>query len=265
MGLGELRIDPLQVIFLALIQGITEFLPISSSGHLILAARAMGWEDQGLSFDIAVHGGSLTALALYFRRELAGFGASVTRLSWDPNTELLAKVAVAAAPIALAGWLIQPYVETALRDVGVVAAAIIGFAIALWWADRRRGTGGLASVTFAQAALIGVAQTAALIPGASRAGVTITAALLLGLSRQGAARFSFLLAMPTIAGALLLAALDPATWQAEAWPSLALGFAIAGVSAYACIAAFVALVNRTGMTPYVLYRLALGLALLTLW
>ena len=209
MGLGELRIDPLQVIFLALIQGITEFLPISSSGHLILAARAMGWEDQGLSFDIAVHGGSLTALVLYFRRELAGFGASVARLSWDSNVDLLAKVAVAAAPIALAGWLIQPFAETALRDVGVVAAAIIGFAIALWWADRRRGTGDLASVTFAQAALIGVAQTAALIPGASRAGVTITAALLLGLSRQGAARFSFLLAMPTIAGALLLAALDP--------------------------------------------------------
>ena len=250
---------------MALVQGITEFLPISSSGHLILASRGMGWDDQGLAFDIAVHGGSLTALVLYFRRELAGFGASAMRLRWDPNVDLLAKVAVATAPIALAGWLIRPLAETALRDVGVVAAATIGFAVVLWWADRRRGAKDLASVTFAQAVLIGVAQTAALIPGASRAGVTISAALLLGLSRHGAARFSFLLAMPTIAGAMLLAAFDPQTWQAEAWPSLALGFAVAGCSAYACIAAFVALVNRTGMTPYVLYRLALGFALLTLW
>lgn len=246
-------------------QGVTEFLPISSSGHLILAARAMGWQDQGLAFDVAVHGGSLTALAVYFRRELASFGASVAQLKWDANVELLAKVALASAPIALAGWLIQPLAETTLRDVGVVAAATIAFGIALWWADRKGGAAGLTSLTFAQAALIGVAQTAALIPGASRAGVTITAALLLGLSRQGAARFSFLLAMPTIAGAMLLALLEPGTSLRGQWPGLALGFAVAGCAAYACISAFVALVQRTGMTPYVVYRIALGLALLTLW
>ena len=256
----------MHVICLALIQGVTEFLPISSSAHLILAAKAMGWQDQGLAFDIAVHGGSLAALALYFRRELAGFGASAARLRWDANAQLMAKVAVAALPIAVAGWLIEPFAETALRSVGVVAAATIGFGIVLWWADRRGGGDrDEASVTFAQAALIGLAQAAALIPGASRSGVTITAALLLGLSRPSAARFSFLLALPTIGGAVLLAALEPATWQAQAWPSLALGFVVAGVAAYACMAAFVALVNRTGMTPYVVYRLALGAFLLAFW
>ena len=225
----------------------------------------MGWEDQGLAFDIAVHGGSLTALMLYFRRELTAFGASAVRGRWDANAELMAKVAIAAVPIALVGWLVAPLAKTTLRDVGVVAGATIGFGIVLWWADRRSGAGGETAVTFRQAAIIGVAQAAALIPGASRAGVTITAALLLGLSRQGAARFSFLLAMPTVGGAMLLMALDAATWQDEAWQWLALGFAVAGVAAYACMAAFIALVNRTGMAPYVLYRLALGLCLLALW
>ena len=259
----EPRIDLLQVVVLALIQGITEFLPISSSAHLILAAKAFGWPDQGLAFDVAVHGGAFLALAVYFRRELGGMALSAMRRRRDDNTALLAKVAVATVPIAVAGWLLKPLVETTLRQTAVIGTATIAFGVALWWADRRPTTGrDAASLTLAEAALIGLAQAAALVPGASRAGVTITAALLLGLSREGASRFSFLLAMPAIAGAgvLTMAQAPTAAWQHL--QALGLGFVVAALSAYACIAAFIALVRRTGMTPYVLYRLGLGTALL---
>lgn len=262
-GAKEPRIDLLQVVVLALIQGITEFLPISSSAHLILAAKAFGWEDQGLAFDVAVHGGTLLALVAYFRHELSDMALSALRRRRDDNTALLAKVAVATVPIAIAGWLIRPLAETVLRETAVIGAATIAFGVALWWADRRPTPRRDAmSLTFAEAALIGLAQATALVPGASRAGVTITAALLLGLSREGASRFSFLLAMPAIAGAgvLTIAQAPPAAWE-HVLP-LALGFVIAALSAYACIAAFISLVQRTGMTPYVLYRLALGAALL---
>ena len=260
--------DLLQVLVLALIQGVTEFLPISSSAHLILASRVAGWPDQGLAFDTAVHLGSLLAVLAYFRRELATFADGLVHLRHDAATQLLSKVVVATLPVAAAGLLFKPWIESEARTVGVIAATTIGFAVALWWADRHSGRNRSApgrdehSVTFAQAALIGVAQAVALIPGTSRAGITITAALLLGLSREGSARFSFLLAIPTIAGAALLSAIDAtATGEALPWQDLATGFTVSAISAYACIATFVALLNRTGMMPYVLYRIALGLVL----
>ncbi len=256
--------DLLQVLVLALIQGVTEFLPISSSAHLILASRVAGWPDQGLAFDTAVHLGSLVAVLAYFRRELGAFADSALHLRRDSATTLLAKVMVATVPVVVAGFLFKPWIESELRATGVIAATTMGFGLALWWADRRAGSGGNEySATFAKAALIGAAQAVALIPGTSRAGITITAALLLGLSRQGAARFSFLLAIPAIAGAALLSGMDAtAGGPALPWADLATGFTVSAVSAYACIAAFVALVNRTGMTPYVLYRIALGLVLI---
>ena len=262
----SLAIDPLQVVVLALVQGLTEFLPISSSAHLILVAKAFGWPDQGLRFDVAVHAGALLALAFYLRRELGGMAWSVARLRRDANTALLAKAALATLPIAVAGWLLKPLAETTLRAPNVIGVATIAFALALWWADRRaaRSAPGrdAACLTFAEAALIGLAQAAALVPGASRAGVTITAALLLGLSREGAARFSFLLALPAIGGAGVLAVAQAPPAGAADWGALAIGFAVAAASAYACIAAFIKLVNRTGMAPYAIYRLALGALLL---
>ena len=256
--------DLLQVVVLAIVQGVTEFLPISSSAHLVLVSHLAGWPDQGLAFDTAVHLGSLVAVLVYFRRELAGIADSTMHLRRDASTALLGRLAVATVPVVVAGALFKPWIETELRSTDVIASATIAFALALWWADRRRGAErDEHALTVSQAALIGVAQAMALVPGTSRAGITITAALLLGLSRQGAARFSFLLAIPAIAGAALLSAADAATGgNAPAWDDLALGFALSGLCAYGCIAGFIALVHRTGMTPYVLYRIALGALLL---
>ena len=256
--------DLTQVIVLALIQGITEFLPISSSAHLILPAQLNDWPDQGLLFDVAVHLGSLTAVIIYFRSELTRFADDAFRLRASASTALLSKVAIATIPAAIAGLLFKPFIESELRTVGVVAVTTIAFAIPLWWADRGvTSTRDEYALSYPQAAIIGLAQALALVPGVSRSGITITAALLVGLGREGSARFSFLLAIPTIAGAALLAAVDARiATEVVAWTDLGLGFAVSAVAAYACIAVFVALVNRTGMTPYVIYRLVLGTVLL---
>ncbi len=257
-------VDLTQVIVLALIQGVTEFLPISSSAHLILPAQLTDWPDQGLAFDVAVHLGSLTAVVVYFRDELMRFASEAFRLRAGASATLLSKVAVATIPAVIAGLLFKPFVESELRTVGVIAVTTIAFAIPLWWADR-----GVAStrdehaLSYPQASVIGLAQALALVPGVSRSGITITAALLIGLGRQGAARFSFLLAIPTIAGAALLSAVDARHAPAVLpWVDLGVGFAVSAAAAYGCIAVFVALVNRTGMTPYVIYRLVLGAVLL---
>ena len=257
-------VDLPQVIVLALIQGITEFLPISSSAHLILPAELTAWPDQGLRFDVAVHLGTLTAVIVYFREELMGFATEAFRLRAGSSTRLLSRVAIATVPAALAGLLFKPFVESELRTVVVIAVATMAFAIPLWWADRRAtSTRDEHALSYGQAAVIGLAQAMALVPGVSRSGVTITAALLVGLGRRGASRFSFLLAIPTIAGAALLTAVDARTApEVVPWTYLGLGFAVSAIAAYVCIRAFVALVNRTGMTPYVVYRLALGAVLL---
>lgn len=262
----ETSISLLQIVVLALIQGITEFLPVSSSAHLILPAALTDWPDQGLAFDVAVHFGTLLAVVAYFRRDLAGFARSGAALAverrWDANLDLLAKVAIATVPVALAGLLFKTAVETHLRSTTVIATATIAFGIALLLADRRRDAA--TSPTYLQAALIGLAQAAALIPGTSRSAVTIAAALALGLSRHGAARFSFLLAIPAIAGATMYTAIDAGAAMPLPWIDLGLGFAIAALAAFACIAAFIRLVERIGMMPFVVYRVILGIALLIL-
>ena len=254
-----------QVVVLALIQGVTEFLPVSSSAHLVLPSALTDWPDQGLAFDVAVHCGALVAVLCYFRRELGGFAASgwglLARREWDANTDLLAKVALASVPVALAGAAFAPLVEENLRSVAVIAGSTIAFGLALWWADQRRGGESTPSApSYLQALLIGLAQAVAIVPGASRSGVTIAAALALGLGRVAAARFAFLLAIPAIAGAAVLMAAQSGA-PTVPWPMLALGFALAAASALCCMTAFVRFVEHTGMTPYVIYRLLLGLVL----
>ena len=257
--------DWLQLIALALVQGITEFLPISSSAHLVLPALLSDWPDQGLAFDVAVHVGTLTAVCAYYRKELtdlAGGGLGlIAGRGPSEASELLLKLAAATLPIAILGFLLKSWVETELRSVLVIALATIVFGLALWWADTQRGSG--SKVSWLQALLIGAAQVLALIPGTSRSGITITAALLLGLSRSTAARFAFLLSIPTIAAAGLLYAIDLAQARAPApWADLLIGCGLAGAAAFTCIHLFVTLVERTGMLPYVIYRLALGTVLL---
>lgn len=257
----------LQIITLALVQGITEFLPISSSAHLILVAQFGGWGDQGLAFDVAVHLGTLSAVCLYFRADLTGYLHSSLGVlqgkGADAQFQELLKVSFATLPVVVAGFLFKDSVEGSLRSLTTIAWATIIFGLVLALADRFRGE--KINITWLQALLIGLAQVLALIPGTSRSGITISAALLLGLSRTSAARFSFLLSIPTIAGAALLTTVDLlAAPESARWLDLFLSAALSGISAYLCISAFIALVERTGMLPYVIYRLLLGCGLFVL-
>ena len=263
------EMDWLQIVVLALVQGITEFLPISSSAHLVLPAQLTAWPDQGLAFDVGVHFGSLLAVVLYFRARLMTLAGAA--LSWpsarrySPEIDEILKLAVATVPVVIAGLVFKDFIAAELRTVAVIATTTIVFALALLLADRSPGT--RTSISWRDAGLIGLAQVIALIPGTSRSGITITAALLLGLSRTSAASFSFLLAIPTIAGAQLLLMVDLAGETAQPrWGELLGGAALAGLAAYSCIHFFLALVERTGMLPYVIYRLLLGTVLfLLLW
>ena len=266
----------LQVIVLALVQGITEFLPVSSSAHLVLPAQLTSWPDQGLAFDVAVHFGTLVAVLAYFRKDLlsmlwafgqapAVYAARSSEVPSNAETEQVAqgivqllKLGLATIPVVIIGFLGKDFIQDNLRTVPVIATTTMLFGAALWYADRRPTTN--TTITWQAAAIIGLAQSIALIPGTSRSGITITAALLLGLSRVEAAKFSFLLAIPTIAGAQLLLSLDLAAGNLDTdLAKVAAGAALAGVSAYLGIHYFMQLVERTGMLPYVLYRLVLGL------
>ena len=254
--------DVLHAFILGLVQGLTEFLPVSSSAHLILLPELLGWADQGLLYDLAAHFGSLLALLLYFRQDLARMGAGwVASFTTGRNreAELVWLLLVATIPICLAGLLFHQAIEH-LRDPLVIAAATALFGLLLWWADHNsRRERDLHGLGVRDAILIGLFQALAMIPGASRAGITITAGLLLGLNRKAAGRFSFLLAIPTILLAsgyeLLNASLSAATVE---WATLFTVGAVSFISAYLTIHWFLKLVERTGMLPYVIYRLALG-------
>ena len=256
----------LQIVVLAVIQGVTEFLPISSSAHLILPAQLADWPDQGLAFDTAVHLGTLAAAMLHFRRDLAAFGRSglvfLTQRRRNDDFDSLARIGVATLPIVVVGGLFADEIETHLRSTTVIAIATIVFGLALWWADRANAErpARVSTPTVWQALWIGCAQAVALIPGTSRAGITIAAALALGLGRTAALRFSFLLAIPAIAAASLLMAVTAE--DTLPWFAFATGFVVAGLCAWVCIEAFMRLVERIGMVPFAIYRLVLGAALL---
>ena len=259
-----------QIIVLALIQGVTEFLPISSSAHLILPVHLLGWPDQGLPFDIAVHAGTLFAVLVYFRGDLKQFiHASVDALmdrGFSEHTHLLGKLALATIPIMIVGYVLKPTIETELRSLTVIALATIGFGLLLGLADRRsHNRTELTGLRYREALFIGAMQVLALIPGTSRSGITITAALLLGLNRIHAARFSFLLSIPAIGGAGILAMRDVSVTNVDMnWFNFALGMGVSGVTAYFCITMFLHLINRSSLMPYVIYRVVLGTFLLTL-
>lgn len=258
----------LQSIFLALIQGITEFLPISSSAHLILPKEILSWPDQGLAFDVAVHVGSLVAVISYFRKDVANLIVGWFAFFKPGNQNADGKTAwcilVATLPAALAGLLLGDFIEEYLRSIKVIAATTIIFGLALWWADVSSGNKKqLKDMTLKLAITIGIAQAVALIPGTSRSGITITAALLLGFTRIDAARFSFLLAIPVILLSGAYMSLQLASQQI-AWIPLITGIVVSGISAYLCIHFFLGFINRIGMLPFVIYRLVLGVVLLLL-
>ncbi len=258
----------IQIIVLALIQGLTEFLPVSSSAHLILGSKVLGWPDQGLVFDVATHLGTLVAVFIYFRHDLmdmakAWLGPAASE-SDRQHRAMAVYLALASIPALLVGALAHDAVEFYLRDIRVIAWTTIGFGLLLWIADVRGAREvELEQINLRSALLIGLAQALALIPGTSRSGVTITAGRFLGLTSDAAARFSFLLAIPIIGAAGSYGVLRVIMGEANIdWLQLVLATAISAVAGWVCIAAFLALLKRVGLMPFVIYRLVLGLVLL---
>jgi undecaprenyl-diphosphatase len=260
----------LHAVVLALIQAVTEFLPISSSAHLILVPYLMGWPDQGLSFDIATNTGTMLAVVAYFRRDLldlaAGFAGRAVTIEGMPPVRFALALAVGTVPAAIVGLLIHGWVETVARDPRILATTLVVFGLALLAADlfgRRRRD--LASLGLGDALVIGLAQAVALVPGTSRSGITITAALALGFRRPAAARFSFLLAIPV---GVLAAGYDgfkmvtgARTTATELIP-MAAAVAVSAVAGYLVIGWLLAWLQRQTLSLFVVYRLALGATLL---
>lgn len=277
----------LRALVLGLLQGLTEFLPISSAAHLILLPRLLGWPDQGLVFDIAANTGTLLAVLVYFRRDLAqqvlagwrgwrSFSTlAATPTAPPPNegevdaTRLGPWLALGTLPVAVGGLLLAGWVGTRGRDPQLIAWTTLGFGLLLLAADRRAASPGrdLQVLRWRDALWIGVAQALALVPGVSRSGITITAALFAGMSRASAARASFLLAIPV---GLLVAAKDGLDLvqgeipRADLLP-LAIVTVVSAVAGYAVIALLLRFLRERSLMVFVAYRLALGAALLLLF
>ncbi len=259
------------ILALAILQGLTEFLPISSSAHLILLPIIAGWQDQGLAFDVAVHVGTLSAVIFYFRKTLKtliyDWSQSIILRKQSGDSYLAWAVLLATIPAGLAGLLLNDLVDTYLRSPVVIATTTIGFGLLLGWADwygKRQRT--LNHLNWKDILYIGIAQAISLIPGTSRSGITMTAGLMLGLDRQAAAQFSFLLSIPIIflAGGWIIVKLINSALPIE-WSVLAYGALFSAISAYLCIYFFMKLINQIGMLPFVIYRLILGCILLVLF
>lgn len=261
-----------QAAVLGMVQGITEFLPISSSAHLILTSQMLGWGDQGIHFDMAANTGSLGAVIVVFRKELSGLVRawlrSLRRGIGDSNEAILAwQLSAATIPVAIVGPLLQGFVADRGRNPGLIAATTVGFAVLLGLADRRARVddGGLEGMTFRQAMAVGLAQAMAIIPGTSRSGVTMTAGMAVGMSRPQAAHFSFLLAVPV---GLLVAGKDLVDVVGGGaigdWAVLTVGFVVSGVSAFFSIRWLLEWVRRQNMGVFVVYRLILSLYVLGL-
>ncbi len=261
-----------QALVLGLVQGATEFLPVSSSGHLILVPYALGWPDQGLAFDAVMHLGTLAALVAYFRLELVAILASVGGGAGGHGSRRLALLLIAATiPGGIAGVLFDRLIEVHLRLPIVVGLSTLVWAVVMLAADRLAAARpahpeGERSVGWRQGLLVGCAQAVALIPGTSRSGITISAGLLGGLDRSTAARFAFLLGIPITAGAGALKALHLAKIgvpPADRGP-LVVALLASFVAGWAAVWFLVNYLRRNSLTPFVAYRIALGLILLTL-
>lgn len=260
----------LNIAVLSLVQGITEFLPISSSGHLVLVPALTGWPDQGLAIDAAVHVGTLGAVALYFWRDLVRMLVGLLGLATgrggggSAGAAMALHLIIATIPVVVVGFLLRDVIETRFRAVAIIAWATIGFGLLLLVADRlgltRRR---LDTLGLSDAAVIGIAQVLALIPGTSRSGITMTAARMLGYGREDAARFSMLLSIPVIAGAGVLIGIElHAAGDVQLGMTAALAALLAFVTALLAIAFLMRWLRTASFTPFVVYRIALGGALL---
>lgn len=256
----------IQIIVLSLIQGLTEFLPVSSSAHLILGSKVFDWPDQGLVFDVATHLGTLFAALVYFRKEL--WQMTVPWLGKGRGDEAARKLGItlviASIPAIVVGGFLHGWVESALRDVRIIAYTTIGFGLLLWWADARFARSrSMADMNLKTGMLIGLAQMLALVPGTSRSGITITMGRMLGFDANAAARFSFLLSIPIIAAAGGYGVLRMLMHDSPIdWLQFVLAVVLSAFAGWLCIAAFLAFLKRVGLLPFVIYRLLLGVVLM---
>ncbi len=270
------------IVVLALLQGFTEFLPVSSSAHLIFPSQLLGWEDQGLAFDVAVHVGTLMAVICYYMSDIVQIGThtieSVIKRRQTPISRVGWYIIIATIPAGLAGFLLEEYVSTVARSIHVIAYTTIGFGILLGIASylnrkinwrtiiniQGQRADSLRHMTVHQAIIIGFAQALALIPGTSRSGITLTAGLFLGMRPEAAARFSFLLSIPIIIASGLLEGIkliNDETIGANPVEML-IGGVISFVTAIIVINLFMRYISKSGMAIFVIYRILLGCALL---
>ena len=267
----------LHAIVLGLVQGLTEFLPVSSSGHLLLVPWIMGWNDFSdvsveKAFDVALHLGTLTAVAGYFRKDLAKYIQDGLRMVFQrqrpstPEGRLAWLLVVASIPAALFGAIFGNWVDENLGKPVIIGVSLMVFALVLAWADRRTGERDFSQMSRRDAGLIGVAQVLALNPGTSRSGISISAARLLGFDRDSAVRFSFLLSIPVTAGAVLVKLtklLNDGVPDGLALPML-IGIVTAGLSGWLAVAGLLRLIKTQTFNAFVIYRLAAGVAVVVI-
>tara|TARA_B100000965_G_scaffold276616_1_gene234441 strand:+ start:2700 stop:3497 length:798 start_codon:yes stop_codon:yes gene_type:complete len=259
-----------QIIVLGIIQGLTEFLPISSSGHLVLVPKIFGFTDQGVNFDIAVHLGSLFAVVLYFRGDLFLMLSSI--LSFQKNTnnrdvKLFLYLIIATIPSVFMGYFLSDLIEEQLRNPLIIASTLSLFGVLMWIADKksvRKDT--VYNLDFTKAVIIGIAQSLALVPGTSRSGITMTAALFLGLKKEDAAKFSFLLSIPVILLASCYKFFQILFNGIQViWSELFIGMVVAFLVAYFSIGIFMRILRNYGLVPFAIYRIILGIVILYLF
>ncbi len=262
-----------RVIVLAVVQGITEFLPISSTAHLWLVPWLFGWQDPGLMYDVALHLGTLLAVAVYFARSwidllLLAFGRPQRDRELSTNPRLFWFLVAATIPAGVAGLALEHYAESTLRSPRVIGSTMIGVALFLWWAERKsRFEKDLGKVTLADSVAIGAAQALAIVPGTSRSGITIGAALARNLDRPAAARFSFLLATPIIAGAVLKAAWNihhAGGIPPEMRLAFAVGVLVSALTGYAAIAFLIRYLQSATLKIFIWYRIICGIIIIAL-
>ena len=255
----------LQAVVLGLAQGLGEFLPISSSAHLVLVPWFFGWEDPGLTFDVALHVGTLVAVVLYFWKDwwqLIVKGFSDVR---SVKGRLFWYLVAASVPGAIGGYLLEEKAETVFRSPGLIGVMLIGMGILLYWADRRSAKNiGINDITFGTSILIGTSQTLAIIPGVSRSGITMTTGLLMGMTREGAARFSFLLSTPIILGAAMVKLPYVISNSSMITVSFMVGMLVSCVTGIVSIGFLLRYVQRKNFLPFAWYRFMLGALVITM-
>ena len=257
--------DLIQIVVLSIVQGVTEFLPISSSAHLILTSKFFGWQDQGILFDIYVHGGSLLAIIYAFKKEVS---ILIQRAFSPYKQNLLLCLIIATLPVALAGFLGEDFIKKNFRSLEFLILTTFLFAIFLFIADKYgKKTNSIESIGLKDSFIVGMFQIFALMPGVSRSAITMIGALILSYSREDAARFSFLLSIPTLSAVLLGSSIEAIQSEETIdWSILILGGLISFAVSLFCINLFLSFIQKIGFTPFVLYRIILSITLVgILW